>query len=132
MDQMHVAGIQVILDIAGLPAPLWLHHKYPSVDLVTQQGTPLDPAERYMDDIASPDYRRLVVRFADTLTRRYANHPALLAIGFNNKIGNGFMPWASIPVNRRLFVRGTPLNVKLENCTRSTSWPFPAPAPTHS
>ena len=102
MDQMHSAGIQVILDIAGLPAPLWLHHKYPSVDLVTQQGTRLDPAERYMDDISSPDYKRLVMRFADTLTRRYANHPALLAIGFDNEIGNGFMSYSE--ADRKRFI----------------------------
>jgi beta-galactosidase len=94
MDQMHAAGIQVILDIAGLPAPLWLHHKYPGVDLVTQQGTRLDPAERYMDNISDPDYKRLVKRFADTLTRRYAKHPALLAIGFDNEIGNGYMSYS--------------------------------------
>lgn len=102
MDEMHAAGIQVILDIAGLPAPLWLHHKYPGVDLVTQQGTRLDPAERYMDNISDPDYKRLVARFADTLTRRYAKHPALLAIGFDNEIGNGFMSYSE--ADRKRFI----------------------------
>ncbi|MYM71039.1 beta-galactosidase [Duganella sp. FT134W] len=102
MDQMHAAGIRVILDIAGLPAPLWLHHKYPGVDLVTQQGTRLDPAERYMDNISDPDYKRLVKRFADTLTRRYAKHPALLAIGFDNEIGNGYMSYSE--ADRKRFI----------------------------
>lgn len=32
MEQMNQAGIKVIFDISGLPAPVWLHHKYPSVD----------------------------------------------------------------------------------------------------
>lgn len=102
MDQMHAAGIKVILDIAGLPAPLWLHRKYPGVDLVTQQGTRLDPAERYMDNISDPDYKRLVKRFADTLTRRYARHPALMAIGFDNEIGNGFMSYSE--ADRKRFI----------------------------
>jgi beta-galactosidase len=102
MDQMHAAGIKVILDIAGLPAPLWLHHKYPGVNLVTQQGTRLDPAERYMDDISDPDYQRRVTIFADTLTKHYASHPALFAIGFDNEIGNGFMSYSE--ADRKRFI----------------------------
>ena len=59
MNEMQAAGIKVILDIPGLPAPMWLHHKYPGVDIVNQAGTRLAPAERYMDDIGDPNYRRL-------------------------------------------------------------------------
>jgi beta-galactosidase len=102
MDEMQAAGIKVILDIPGQPAPTWLHHKYPGVDIVTQQGTRLYAAERYMDNISDPDYKRLVVRMADTLTQRYAKHPALFAIGFNNEIGNGFLSYS--PADRDRFV----------------------------
>jgi beta-galactosidase len=94
MDQMHAAGIKVILDISGLPAPQWLHHKYPGVDLVTQDGNRLNAAERYMEDISDPNYRRLVKAFADVLTKHYARHPALFAIGYDNEIGNGFMSYS--------------------------------------
>ena len=102
MDQMHAAGIRVILDISGLPAPQWLHYKYPGVNLVAQNGTTLYPVERYMDDISDPDYRRLVRDFADALTKHYAHHPALLAIGFDNEIGNGFMSWSE--ADRQRFI----------------------------
>ncbi|MDI7775080.1 beta-galactosidase [Asticcacaulis sp. EMRT-3] len=102
MDQMNAAGIKVILDISGLPAPIWLHYKYPGVNLVAQNGTTLYPAERYMDDISDPDYQRLVKDFADTLTKHYADHPALLAIGFDNEIGNGFMSWSE--ADRQRFI----------------------------
>ncbi|WP_242164093.1 beta-galactosidase [Lysobacter sp. M15] len=94
MDELHAAGLKVILDIPGQPAPIWLHHKYPGVDIVTQNGVQLDAAERYMDNISDPDYRRLLARMADTLTRRYAKHPALFAIGYNNEIGNGFVSYS--------------------------------------
>lgn len=94
MDEMHANGIKVILDISGLPAPQWLHYKYPGVDVVSQDGVRLHAAERYMDDISDPDYQRLVTQFADALTRHYAHHPALLAIGFDNEIGNGFMSYS--------------------------------------
>jgi len=102
MDQMQVAGLKVILDIPGQPAPLWLHRKYPGVDIVNQHGARLDPAERYMDDTSDPDYRRLLVRLADTLTTRYARHPALFAIGYNNESGNGMLSYSE--ADRRRFV----------------------------
>src|ERR1700690_248594 len=73
LDQMHQAGIKVILDIGGSPAPIWLHHKYPSVNMVNEQGATMQPAERYMDDISDPAYREHLIRFADELTRHYAH-----------------------------------------------------------
>ena len=102
MDEVHAAGIKVILDIPGMPAPMWLHHKYPGVDIVDQRGTRLAPAERYMDNTSDPDYRRLAVRMSDTLTSRYAKHPALLAVGYDNEIGNGFMSYSE--ADRQRFV----------------------------
>jgi beta-galactosidase len=102
MDEVHAAGIKVILDVPGQPAPMWLHHRYPGVNIVNQAGTRLAPAERYMDNIADPDYRRLALRMADTLTRRYAAHPALLAVGYDNEIGNGFMSYSE--ADRERFV----------------------------
>jgi beta-galactosidase len=102
MDEMQAAGIKVILDIPGIPAPMWLHHKYPGVDIVNQAGARLAPAERYMDNIGDPDYRRLARRMADTLTKRYAKHPALLAVGYDNEIGNGFISYSE--ADRKRFV----------------------------
>jgi beta-galactosidase len=95
MDEMAANGMKVILDIPGLPAPIWLHRKYPGVNVVAQNGVTLHPAERYMEDISDPDYRRLAIRLADALTKRYAHHPALLAVGYDNEIGNGFMSYSA-------------------------------------
>lgn len=95
LDEMAANGIKVILDIPGLPAPTWLHHSYPGVDVVTQNGARLSPAERYMEDISDPDYRRLATRMADMLTQRYAHHPAIIAVGYDNEIGNGFMSYSA-------------------------------------
>lgn len=100
--QMNDAGIKVILDIGGAPAPIWLHHKYPSVNLVDEHGATLQPAERYMDDISDPIYRDHLVRFADELTRHYAHNPAIAAIGYNNEIGNGFLSYSE--ADRQRFI----------------------------
>ena len=64
LEQMDQAGIKVILDIGGSPAPIWLHHKYPSVNMVNEHRATVQPAERYMDDISDPAYREHLIRFA--------------------------------------------------------------------
>jgi len=102
MDEMQANGIRVILDIPGLPAPNWLHRAYPGVDLVSQNGTRLPPAERYMDDIGDPDYAREATLLAEAITKRYAHHPAVIAIGYDNEVGNGFMSYSE--ADRQRFI----------------------------
>jgi len=94
MDRMAAAGIKVILDIPGTPIPLWAHQAYPGITIVDEDGGARHPAERYMDDISDPDFRRLQVRIADRLTKRYARHPAVLAVGYSNEIGNGYLSYS--------------------------------------
>jgi len=89
MDEMLKADMKVILDIAIRPAPIWLHHKYPSIDVVDENGNRQYPNHRYMDDVGDPDYQRYALRFTDIMTKRYANHPALLAFGIDNEPGDG-------------------------------------------
>jgi len=89
MDEMNKAGIKVILDIAIRPAPVWLHHKYPSINVVDDKGNVQYPNHRYMDDVGDPNYRKYSLRFTDVLSKRYANHPALLAFGIDNESGDG-------------------------------------------
>ncbi len=95
LEQMREAGIKVILDISGLPAPTWLHRTHPSANVVNQDGVVLQPARRYMEDISDPAYREHVRRFADALTRHYARHPALLAVGYDNELGDGYMSYSA-------------------------------------
>ena len=89
MDMMNQAGIKVILDIAVRPAPMWLHHKYPSIDVVDKNGDVQYPNHRYMEDIGDPMYQQYALRFADALTKRYGKHPALVAFGVDNESGDG-------------------------------------------
>jgi beta-galactosidase len=89
MDMMNQAGIKVILDIAIHPAPIWLHKKYPSIDVVDANGNVQYPNHRYMDDVGDPNYQKYAVRYADSLSKHYAKHPALLAFGIDNESGDG-------------------------------------------
>jgi beta-galactosidase len=89
MDMMNDAGIKVVLDVAVRPAPLWLHQKYPSIDITDSSGSVLYPNHRYMVDVGDPAYQKYALRFVDVLSRRYAKHPALLAFGIDNEPGDG-------------------------------------------
>ena len=89
MDLMNEAGIKVILDIAVRPAPIWLHHKYPSIDITDANGDVLYPNHRYMEDIGDPMYQKYALRYTDALTKQYRKHPALLAFGIDNESGDG-------------------------------------------
>jgi len=102
MDKMQANEIRVILDIPGSPAPIWLHRAYPGVDLVSQNGTRMPPAERYMDNISDPDYVREAGILAAALTKHYSHHPAVIAVGYDNEIGNGFMSYSE--ADRQRFI----------------------------
>ncbi|HKM92163.1 MAG TPA: beta-galactosidase [Prolixibacteraceae bacterium] len=89
MDLFAKAKIDVILDIAIRPAPIWLHQKFPSIDVVDANGSLLYPNHRYMDDVGDPNYQKYALRFTDAISKRYAKHPALLAFGIDNESGDG-------------------------------------------
>jgi len=89
MDLMNEAGIKVILDIAIRPAPIWLHHKFPSIDIVDANGDVRYPNHRYMEDVGDPNYQKYALLYTDAVSKRYANHPALLAFGIDNESGDG-------------------------------------------
>jgi beta-galactosidase len=98
--QMHRAGIRVVVDIPGQPAPIWMHKHYPGVNLVNQDGVRLNPATRYWDNVSDPDYRRLLRRLAEKMMQRYARNPAVIALGYNNEIGNGQMSYSEADRSR--------------------------------
>jgi beta-galactosidase len=89
MDLMNEAGIKVILDVAIRPAPIWLHYKYPSIDIIDENGNRLYPNHRYMEDVGDSMYQKYALRFADALSKQYGKHPALLAFGIDNESGDG-------------------------------------------
>lgn len=89
MDEMNKAGIQVILDIAVRPSPMWLHHKFPSIDVVDKNGDVQYPNHRYMEDVGDPNFQKYALRYADEITKRYGKHPALAAFGVDNESGDG-------------------------------------------
>jgi beta-galactosidase len=118
MDMMNKAGIKVILDIAIRPAPIWLHHKYPSIDVTSPGGSAQYPNHRYMDDIGDPMYQKYAIRYADTLTKHYAKHPALLAFGIDNESGDGPISYSET-VRKRFVVWLTKKYSNIDNFNKA-------------
>ncbi len=100
MQLFNVAGMKVVLDIATRPSPTWLHKKYPEIDLVDRNGNRLPAVHRYMEDVGNPMFQEYAFRFAEIITKRYADHPALHAFGLCNEVGSG-MPSFSKEARRR-------------------------------
>ncbi len=111
MDLFNKAGIKVVLDIATRPAPIWLHKKYPSINITDLYGKSQEPHARYMEDIGNPVFQKYAYKYARTLVERYRSHPALLAFGLCNELGSGFV--SSSEEVRKRFVKW--LERKYEN-----------------
>jgi beta-galactosidase len=119
MDMMNQAGIKVILDIAIRPAPIWLHQKYPSINVTSPGGIAQYPNHRYMVDVGDPNYQKYAVIYADSITRHYAKHPALLAFGIDNESGDGPISYSET-VRKRFVVWLTNKYLSLDNL--NTAW----------
>lgn len=94
MDKLAAAGIKVILDIPVRPAPMWVHKLCPGTTIVTFEGTKQEPVHRYYNDVGDPGYQKYAVRLTDEMTRHYAGHPALMAFGIDNEIGDGSISYS--------------------------------------
>ena len=51
MDLCAERGIGVFLDIPTRPAPVWLHKKFPSIDITDRRGFRQNALSRYMEDV---------------------------------------------------------------------------------
>jgi beta-galactosidase len=95
MDELHAAGIKVILDLAVRPAPLWLHTAHPSVSVTDVNGVPQYPNHRYYEDVGDPVYQQYALRFTEAMVKHYGQHPALLAFGIDNEPGDGRISYSA-------------------------------------
>ena len=100
MDKMAASGIRVILDIPVRPAPMWVHSSSPGTTVVTFEGDTLQPVHRYFNDVGDPGYQKYAFRLAETVSKRYAGHPALMAYGIDNELGDGSISYSN-EVRRR-------------------------------
>lgn len=87
-------GISVFLDIPTRPAPIWLHKKYPDIDITSQDGIRLDSHRRYMEDVGNENFQYYALRLAKHMAQHFSGHPTLLGFGLCNELGAGFYSYS--------------------------------------
>lgn len=100
MDLCAEREISVFMDIPTRPAPVWLHKKYPSIDIVDRNGIRQNANTRYMEDVGDTHFREYAYRLAKKIAERYAGHKALLAFGLCNELGAGFCSYSDTAKRR--------------------------------
>ncbi|KAF1296290.1 hypothetical protein BAU15_15040 [Enterococcus sp. JM4C] len=100
LEECRKRNISVFMDVPTRPAPIWLHKKFPSIDIVNKEGIRLNPNTRYMEDVGDPNFQTHALKFAATLSGRYAEHPAIMGFGLCNELGSGFHSYSSTALNR--------------------------------
>ncbi len=86
-DLLHSHGVSVDLGTPTASPPAWFFAQYPDARQVTRDGTVMGFGSRGMAAHSSPEYRRAIVRVADALAERYAQHPAVVMWHVHNEYG---------------------------------------------
>jgi len=88
MDQLHEAGIRVILATATASPPAWLARLHPESLPVTFEGVRLAFGSRQQFSPSSGAYRKHALALVEHIAARYSVHPALEAWHVGNEFGN--------------------------------------------
>jgi beta-galactosidase len=87
MDLLGDHGIAVDLATGTASPPPWLTTKHPEILPVTRAGATVWPGARQHWRPTSPVFRHHALALAETMARRYADHPALAAWHLSNELG---------------------------------------------
>ncbi|MCC5829103.1 MAG: beta-galactosidase [Phycisphaeraceae bacterium] len=95
LDQLHKAGIGVILGTPTAAPPAWLTSTYPEVLKVHHDGTPAGHGQRKHGSHISPVYREHCGRIVGQMARQLGGHPAVIAWQIDNEMsGHDYSPAA--------------------------------------
>ncbi len=87
LDLLHENDIAVDLGTPTASPPAWFFASHPEARVVTRDGVTMGFGSRGMASHSSPAYREAIVRIADALARRYAQHPAVVLWHVHNEYG---------------------------------------------
>ncbi len=87
MDLLHAGGVAVDLATATASPPPWLSTRHPEILPVDRTGATVWPGARQHWRPTSPVFRQHALRLVETMARRYAEHPALVAWHVSNELG---------------------------------------------
>lgn len=86
-DNLHAAGITVMLGTPSGARPMWLAQKYPEVLRVAPSLVRNQQGGRHNHCYTSPIYREKVRQINTVLAERFAHHPAVVMWHLSNEFG---------------------------------------------
>lgn len=87
LDLLHANGIAVDLGTPTASPPAWFFAAHPDAHVIDREGRTMGFGSRGMASHSSPAYREAIVRIADALAARYAQHPAVVLWHVHNEYG---------------------------------------------
>jgi len=86
LDNLHAAGISVLLATPSGARPVWMSMKYPEV-LRVRNGVRNRHGGRHNHCLTSPVYRSFVTKINTKLAEAFGNHPAVVGWHISNEYG---------------------------------------------
>lgn len=87
LDLLHQNGIAVDLGTPTASPPAWFFASHPEAHVIDREGRTMGFGSRGMASHSSPAYREAIVRIADALAARYAQHPSVVLWHVHNEYG---------------------------------------------
>lgn len=87
LDLLHENGIAVDLGTPTASPPAWFFAQHPEARVIDRDGRVMGFGSRGMASHSAPAYREAIVRIADALAARYAQHPAVVLWHVHNEYG---------------------------------------------
>lgn len=87
LDLLHENGIAVDLGTPTASPPAWFFANHPDARVIDRDGRVMGFGSRGMASHSAPAYREAIVRYADTIAARYAQHPAVVLWHVHNEYG---------------------------------------------
>jgi len=87
LDTLARHGLEIVIGTPTASPPKWLVDAQPDILPVLQDGTVMQFGSRRHYDISSPSYREHCGRIVEAMTRRYGEHPAVVAWQTDNEFG---------------------------------------------
>lgn len=85
MDQLHAAGIDVVLCTPTPTPPIWLTHGHPERSFVDGEGRPMIHGARQHVSYENADVRAACWRIVEAQARELGGHPAVIAWQIDNE-----------------------------------------------
>lgn len=85
MDQLHEAGISVILGTPTATPPAWLWEKHPEIGILNEHGHRAYHGARKDYSYTSKIYREYATKIVEKMAQALGNHPALIGWQIDNE-----------------------------------------------